>query len=59
MYRFFVEEHQIDPDRIHITGSDVNHIRNVLRMKPGRRSLSAPREIWNTDAGSRRWRKRK
>ena len=39
MYRFFVEEHQIDPDRIHITGSDVNHIRNVLRMKPGEEIL--------------------
>lgn len=39
MYRFFVEEHQIEPTRIHITGSDVNHIRNVLRMKPGEEIL--------------------
>ncbi len=39
MYRFFVEEHQIEPTRIHITGSDVNHIRNVLRMKPGEKIL--------------------
>ena len=35
MYRFFVEENQIDGDRIIIRGNDVNHIRNVLRMKPG------------------------
>lgn len=39
MYRFFVEEHQIEPTRIRITGSDVNHIRNVLRMKPGEEIL--------------------
>lgn len=39
MYRFFVEEYQIEPTRIHITGSDVNHIRNVLRMKPGEEIL--------------------
>ena len=35
MYRFFVEKEQIGEKTIHITGSDVNHIRNVLRMKPG------------------------
>ena len=37
MQRFFVEPHQIDRDRheIHITGNDVNHIANVLRMKKG------------------------
>ena len=35
MYRFFVEEDQIGEREIVITGSDVNHIRNVLRMKPG------------------------
>ena len=39
MYRFFVEEHQIEPTRIHITGNDVNHIKNVLRMKPGEEIL--------------------
>ena len=35
MYRFFVSENQIDNDHITITGSDVNHIKNVLRMKVG------------------------
>lgn len=37
MYQFFVEEEQVqeDENRIVITGSDVNHISNVLRMKTG------------------------
>lgn len=35
MYRFFVEPSQIQDRRVVITGSDVNHIKNVLRMKPG------------------------
>lgn len=39
MYRFFVKEQQIEPTRIHITGGDVNHIGNVLRMKPGEEIL--------------------
>lgn len=35
--RFFAEPHQIEEDkgRIRITGGDVNHIRNVLRMRVG------------------------
>lgn len=35
MYQFFVEDGQVGKDFITITGSDVNHIKNVLRMKPG------------------------
>lgn len=35
MYQFFVEPSQIQGTRIVITGKDVNHIRNVLRMKKG------------------------
>lgn len=35
MYHFFVDPGQIGPTDICITGSDVNHIRNVLRMQPG------------------------
>ena len=35
MYQFFVEPSQIQDNRIVITGSDVNHIKNVLRMKVG------------------------
>lgn len=35
MYRFFVEPSQIQDKKIVITGSDFNHIKNVLRMKIG------------------------
>ena len=35
MYRFFVEQSQIGEETITITGEDVNHIKNVLRMKVG------------------------
>lgn len=35
MYQFFVESTQVQGDEIVITGSDVNHIGNVLRMKAG------------------------
>lgn len=35
MYQFFVENNQINDQTITITGSDVNHIKNVLRMKIG------------------------
>ena len=35
MYHFFVTQEQIGEKEIRITGSDVNHIRNVLRMTPG------------------------
>lgn len=35
MYQFFVEPSQIQGNQIMITGKDVNHIKNVLRMKKG------------------------
>lgn len=35
MYRFYVEEEQISEKQITIEGSDVNHIRNVLRLQLG------------------------
>lgn len=35
MYHFFVEPSRIQGKRIVITGGDVNHIKNVLRMKIG------------------------
>lgn len=35
MYQFFVEDSQIGETHINILGEDVNHIRNVLRMKSG------------------------
>ncbi len=35
MYHFFVDRSQVSDSQIIIEGSDVNHIKNVLRMKPG------------------------
>ena len=35
MPRFYVKSDQIIDTQVHITGPDVNHIKNVLRMKPG------------------------
>lgn len=37
MQQFFVEEGQILPPEITILGGDHNHIKNVLRMRPGER----------------------
>ncbi len=39
MNRFYVEDNQIQDDKIYITGSDVNHIKNVLRMKVGEKII--------------------
>lgn len=39
MYHFFVKQEQIGPDVITVTGPDVNHIKNVLRMRPGEKVL--------------------
>jgi 16S rRNA (uracil1498-N3)-methyltransferase len=39
MYRFYVEQNQIGDKDIIITGPDVNHIKNVLRMKPGEKII--------------------
>lgn len=35
MYQFFVDQTQIQGNRVIITGNDFNHIKNVLRMKAG------------------------
>ncbi len=35
MYHFFISSGQISGNQIAIYGPDVNHIRNVLRLKPG------------------------
>lgn len=40
MYRFYVNENDISDKSIIITGSDVNHIRNVLRMTQGDRLIA-------------------
>ncbi len=39
MYHFFVSKDQIGTGEAVIIGSDVNHIKNVLRMKPGEKIL--------------------
>ena len=50
MQRFFVKPHQIDEaaHQIHITGTDVNHIANVLRMRQGE-------ELWISDGGKKEY----
>lgn len=35
MYHFFAEHENIFDDYIDIRGGDVNHIKNVIRLKPG------------------------
>jgi 16S rRNA (uracil1498-N3)-methyltransferase len=39
MYRFYVESNQINEATITITGSDFNHIKNVLRMRIGEKLI--------------------
>ena len=39
MYHFFTETTGFTETEVTITGSDVNHIKNVLRMKPGEQVL--------------------
>ena len=39
MYHFFTEKEFFTESEATITGPDVNHIKNVLRMKPGERVL--------------------
>ncbi len=46
MYRFFVDPEQIQDGSIRILGEDVNHIGNVLRMKPGEEILISCQDEW-------------
>ena len=50
MKRFFVEPYQISEEahQIHIQGTDVNHIKNVLRMKPGE-------DLWVSDGAGKEY----
>lgn len=43
MYHFFVEPEQIGTEQITVTGADVNHIKNVLRLKVGEKVLISSR----------------
>lgn len=47
MYHFFVSEEQINGENAYIEGSDVDHIANVLRMKPGEELLISVRGDWD------------
>lgn len=44
MHRFFVRPDQIDDIKGQITGTDVNHIAHVLRLKPGEEILISNRQ---------------
>ena len=35
MRKFFVKSENVEEESIKIVGTDVNHIKNVLRLKPG------------------------
>ena len=52
MYHFFVEPFAINEKNVTITGKDVNHIKNVLRMKPGEEisvsTTESPKEYYCT-----------
>ena len=39
MYHFFVTKEQVSGGEIRVTGGDVNHVKNVLRMKPGEKAV--------------------
>ena len=47
MYHFFVSEEQINGENAYIEGSDVNHIANVLRMKPEEELLISVKGDWD------------
>lgn len=51
MQRFFAKPHQIFPEKgeIRITGGDVNHMKNVLRMRKGD-------QVWVSDGADREYR---
>ena len=50
MYHFFVEESQINENRIYVDGADYNHIRNVIRLKNGDEVMISVRNTQISDA---------
>ena len=50
MQRFFVEPYQVQEEehRITLTGPDVNHMKNVLRMRIGE-------DVWISDGGQKEY----
>ena len=47
MYRFYVSKEQITDDKVYIDGTDVNHIKNVLRLK-----IDDCIQVCNSDTGN-------
>lgn len=47
MHHFFVEDSQVNGSKILINGSDVNHIKNVLRVKLGEEILVSDTKGWD------------
>ncbi len=45
MYHFFVEENQITDNKIYVNGADYNHIKNVIRLKPGDEVMISVRSL--------------
>ena len=48
MYQFFITDDKVQGERIVIIGADVNHIGNVLRMKPGEQVRVSSRDSGKT-----------
>ena len=44
MYKFFVEQEQVNNEKIKIIGQDVNHIKNVLRLEIGKNIIICEKE---------------
>ena len=59
MYQFFVEPEQIDvaAKSVIIRGTDVNHIKNVLRMRPGEEVAVSNGIDGNIAVGSLHWKR--
>ena len=45
MHHFFVDPSSIEEGIVRIVGTDLNHMKNVLRMKPGEESAMAQEKI--------------
>jgi len=48
-HRFFIAPHQVEGNTITINGADVNHIRNVLRLKSGDKIVLSDNEDFEYD----------
>lgn len=44
MHRFYIVNNQVQDGTIHLTGEDVNHIKNVLRMRIGEKAILCNQE---------------